>query len=70
MQQSKFQCWHTNKFHLTFCAGIEFDEFLAMYKRLFLQCRSVVSGEVDEIVSTGHKQKLAFSGALTKVRDN
>ncbi|XP_025097968.1 FGFR1 oncogene partner-like isoform X2 [Pomacea canaliculata] len=49
-----------------FSSSIEFDEFLAMYKRLFLQCRSVVSGEVDEIVSTGHKQKLAFSGALTK----
>ncbi|KAK3766816.1 hypothetical protein RRG08_051961 [Elysia crispata] len=35
--------------------AIDFDEFLGMYKRLFLSCRSVVAGDVENIVSNSHK---------------
>ncbi|XP_012942242.1 centrosomal protein 43 isoform X3 [Aplysia californica] len=35
--------------------AIDFDEFLGMYKRLFLLCRTVVSGDVADIVSPSHK---------------
>ena len=38
-------------------AGIDFDEFLAMYKRLFVLCKSVVSNDVTDLLSprTGKK---------------
>ncbi|KAK7478869.1 hypothetical protein BaRGS_00029850, partial [Batillaria attramentaria] len=36
---------------------IDFEEFLGMYKRLFLQCRSVVSGDVADIISPTHKKR-------------
>ena len=29
--------------------GIDFDEFLGMYRRLFVVCRSVVSGDIADI---------------------
>ncbi|KAL8606794.1 hypothetical protein ACOMHN_049623 [Nucella lapillus] len=35
--------------------GIDFEEFVGMYKRLFLQCRSVVSHDVEDIVSPSKK---------------
>uniref|UniRef100_A0A2C9LU64 Centrosomal protein 43 n=1 Tax=Biomphalaria glabrata TaxID=6526 RepID=A0A2C9LU64_BIOGL len=35
--------------------AIDFDEFLDMYKRLFLLCRTVVSDDVGELVSPTHK---------------
>ncbi|XP_078325336.1 centrosomal protein 43-like isoform X3 [Crassostrea virginica] len=31
---------------------INFDEFLGMYKRLFIQCRTVISGEVSGLVNS------------------
>ncbi|XP_052242723.1 centrosomal protein 43-like isoform X2 [Dreissena polymorpha] len=34
-----------------FSNSISFQEFLGMYKRLFLQCRGVVSGDVADILS-------------------
>lgn len=37
-----------------FHAGIDFDEFLKMYKRLFIQCRTVISGDVSDLVNS-HK---------------
>ncbi|XP_052708545.1 centrosomal protein 43-like isoform X4 [Crassostrea angulata] len=33
---------------------IDFDEFLKMYKRLFIQCRTVISGDVSDLVNS-HK---------------
>ncbi|XP_033120502.1 FGFR1 oncogene partner-like isoform X5 [Anneissia japonica] len=33
-----------------FSSGIDFDEFLGMYKRLFVLCKSVVSHDVSEIL--------------------
>ncbi|CAL1544508.1 unnamed protein product [Lymnaea stagnalis] len=38
-----------------FNSSIDFDEFLGMYKRLFLLCRTVVSEDVADIVSPTHK---------------
>ncbi|KAK0052565.1 FGFR1 oncogene partner-like isoform X5 [Biomphalaria pfeifferi] len=38
-----------------FNSSIDFDEFLDMYKRLFLLCRTVVSDDVGELVSPTHK---------------
>ncbi|GFR97827.1 FGFR1 oncogene partner [Elysia marginata] len=38
-----------------FSSSIDFDEFLGMYKRLFLCCRSVVATDVEDIVSPSHK---------------
>ncbi|XP_076467350.1 uncharacterized protein LOC143298352 isoform X2 [Babylonia areolata] len=40
-----------NYFTIT-ARGIDFEEFLGMYKRLFLQCRTVVSGDVEGILSS------------------
>ncbi|XP_062591577.1 centrosomal protein 43-like isoform X4 [Saccostrea cucullata] len=37
-----------------FSSCINFEEFLGMYKRLFIQCRTVVSGEVSGLVNS-HK---------------
>ncbi|XP_060585031.1 centrosomal protein 43-like isoform X3 [Ruditapes philippinarum] len=39
--------------------GISFSEFLSMYKRLFLQCRSVVSGDVSDILSPASNKSLS-----------
>ncbi|XP_048239701.1 centrosomal protein 43-like isoform X6 [Haliotis rufescens] len=36
--------------------GIDFEEFLGMYKRLFLLCRTVVSDDVGDIVPTSPKK--------------
>lgn len=38
-----------------FNSSIDFDEFLGMYKRLFLLCRTVVSEDIADIVSPTHK---------------
>ncbi|XP_078325332.1 uncharacterized protein LOC111103868 isoform X2 [Crassostrea virginica] len=35
-----------------FSSCINFDEFLGMYKRLFIQCRTVISGEVSGLVNS------------------
>lgn len=40
-----------------FSSSISFDEFLGMYKRLFLLCRTVVSGEVADILPQKSSQK-------------
>lgn len=37
---------------LPFDSGINFDEFLGMYKRLFIQCRTVISGDVSGLVNS------------------
>lgn len=44
-----------------FHAGIDFDEFLKMYKRLFIQCRTVISGDVSDLVNS-HKVGGSGSG--------
>ncbi|XP_046573618.1 centrosomal protein 43-like isoform X1 [Haliotis rubra] len=36
--------------------GIDFEEFLVMYKRLFLLCRTVVAGDVEDILPTTSKK--------------
>lgn len=41
-----------------FVSGISFDEFIDMYKRLFLLCRTVVSGEVSDILPQKSSQKV------------
>ncbi|XP_033861148.1 centrosomal protein 43-like isoform X7 [Acipenser ruthenus] len=44
--------------------SIDFDEFLGMYKRLFIQCRSVVTNDLSDIVQTPskfHEEKLHFT---------
>ncbi|KAL3883295.1 hypothetical protein ACJMK2_029577 [Sinanodonta woodiana] len=41
--------------------GISFNEFLGMYKRLFLLCRSVVSGDVADIVTPRSPNKSTSS---------
>lgn len=38
-----------------FSSSIDFDEFLGMYKRLFLCCRSVVAADVEDIISPTNK---------------
>ncbi|XP_064195829.1 FGFR1 oncogene partner isoform X1 [Anguilla rostrata] len=38
-----------------FSNSIEFQEFLGMYKRLFIQCRSVVCSDVTDIIPTSNK---------------
>ncbi|XP_052088592.1 centrosomal protein 43-like isoform X5 [Mytilus californianus] len=40
-----------------FSSSISFDEFIDMYKRLFLLCRTVVSGEVSDILPQKSSQK-------------
>lgn len=37
-----------------FSSCIDFDEFLKMYKRLFIQCGTVISGDVSDLVNS-HK---------------
>ncbi|XP_064627412.1 centrosomal protein 43-like isoform X2 [Lineus longissimus] len=44
-----------------FSNGIEFDEFLAMYKRLFILCKSVVSQDVAEIIPNSPTKKMDTS---------
>lgn len=39
-----------------FSSSIDFDEFLGMYKRLFILCRTVVAGDVAAVVSPSHRQ--------------
>uniref|UniRef100_A0A0B7A955 Centrosomal protein 43 n=1 Tax=Arion vulgaris TaxID=1028688 RepID=A0A0B7A955_9EUPU len=41
-----------------FSSSIDFNEFLGMYKRLFLLCRTVVASDVDEILSPSNKPEL------------
>ncbi|KAG9347349.1 hypothetical protein JZ751_004916, partial [Albula glossodonta] len=38
-----------------FSNSIDFQEFLGMYRRLFVQCRSVVSSDVVDIIQTPNK---------------
>ncbi|KAI1897349.1 hypothetical protein AGOR_G00082400 [Albula goreensis] len=38
-----------------FSNSIDFQEFLGMYRRLFIQCRSVVSSDVVDIIQTPNK---------------
>ena len=45
-------------------AGISFEEFLGMYKRLFLLCRTVVSGEASDILPQKSSQKVSFSNIV------
>ncbi|CAC5415574.1 FGFR10P [Mytilus coruscus] len=40
-----------------FSSSISFDEFIDMYKRLFLLCRTVVSGEASDILPQKSSQK-------------
>ncbi|XP_041106449.1 FGFR1 oncogene partner isoform X5 [Polyodon spathula] len=52
-----------------FSNSIDFDEFLGMYKRLFIQCRSVVTNDMSDIVQTPskfHDEKLHFT-SVSKV---
>ncbi|KAK7107854.1 centrosomal protein 43-like isoform X1 [Littorina saxatilis] len=49
-----------------FSSSIDFDEFLGMYKRLFLQCRSVVSGDVESILSPSHRKQDMSSNSSAK----
>jgi len=44
-----------------FSSSIDFDEFLGMYKRLFLLCRTVVAGDVADIVERKHSKSPAES---------
>ncbi|KAK3577973.1 hypothetical protein CHS0354_008917 [Potamilus streckersoni] len=44
-----------------FSSSISFNEFLGMYKRLFLLCRSVVSGDVADIVTPRSPNKSTSS---------
>ncbi|XP_003726814.1 FGFR1 oncogene partner isoform X2 [Strongylocentrotus purpuratus] len=39
-----------------FSSVIDFDEFLAMYRRLFVNCRSVVSHDISDMVPTSPKK--------------
>lgn len=48
-------------------AGIDFDEFLKMYKRLFIQCRTVISGDVSDLVNS-HKVGNPGSGLWGRLR--
>ncbi|XP_041473556.1 centrosomal protein 43-like isoform X1 [Lytechinus variegatus] len=41
-----------------FSSVIDFEEFLAMYRRLFVVCRSVVSHDIEDLVPTSRKLKL------------
>ena len=51
-----------------FCSsGISFQEFLSMYRRLFLQCRSVVAGDVADILSPTSPNKSVSSPLSNKV---
>ncbi|XP_067845315.1 FGFR1 oncogene partner isoform X2 [Heptranchias perlo] len=43
---------------------IDFDEFLGMYKRLFIQCRSVVAQDVTDIVQVPRKLPEGRQSAL------
>lgn len=49
-----------------FSCSIDFDEFLGMYKRLFLQCRSVVAGDVESILSPTHQKKAQITVSAAK----
>ena len=49
-----------------FISGISFQEFISMYKRLFLQCRSVVAGDVADILTPTSPNK-SVSSPLSKV---
>ncbi len=48
--------------------GIDFEEFLEMYQRLFLLCRTVVSGELGDVPPTTAKKMKDFpASAPSKV---
>ncbi|RUS75158.1 hypothetical protein EGW08_017066, partial [Elysia chlorotica] len=53
-----------------FSSSIDFDEFLGMYKRLFLCCRSVVAGDVEDIVSNAHKSDLKKLAEVERHSEN
>ena len=61
-------CYKVTLNSLSFPTGIDFDEFLGMYKRLFLQCRVVVAGDVKDILSPTHRKTDLSSGLAAKVR--
>ena len=61
-------CYSFNFKCLHFHTGIDFEEFLGMYKRLFLQCRTIVAGDVEDIVSPSHHKSDVSSGKSAKVR--
>ncbi|KAJ8027392.1 FGFR1 oncogene partner [Holothuria leucospilota] len=50
-----------------FSSGIEFDEFLAMYKRLFILCRGVVAQGVDNMVPESTRKPAIGSAGEPKV---
>ncbi|BFZ09479.1 hypothetical protein BsWGS_12518 [Bradybaena similaris] len=41
-----------------FSSSIDFNEFLGMYKRLFLLCRTVVASDVEDIISPSSKPEV------------
>ncbi|XP_071955883.1 centrosomal protein 43-like isoform X2 [Antedon mediterranea] len=47
-----------------FSSGIDFEEFLGMYKRLFIHCKSVVAHDVSDIL-TGSQPKSAIGSIKT-----
>ncbi|KAK3098151.1 hypothetical protein FSP39_016670 [Pinctada imbricata] len=47
-----------------FSSSIDFNEFLGMYKRLFLLCRTVVSGDVSDLLSTASNSHSKGNGFI------
>ena len=46
---------------MTPVSGIDFDEFLRMYRRLFVLCKSVVSHDVSDILVPSPRRNASFS---------
>ncbi|KAL4232933.1 FGFR1 oncoprotein partner [Mactra antiquata] len=60
----------SNKSYFTITSrGISFKEFISMYKRLFLQCRSVVSTDVNDILSPSTPNK-SLSSPFSKASNS
>lgn len=50
----------------SFFVAIDFDEFLSMYKRLFVLCKSVVSHDISDIMPASPR-RLADVQSPTKI---
>ncbi|XP_064604114.1 centrosomal protein 43-like isoform X2 [Liolophura sinensis] len=50
--------------------GIDFEEFLNMYRRLFIQCRSVVAGDVSDLVPQRSTKDSPLSSSSHKGTSN
>ncbi|XP_052809732.1 centrosomal protein 43-like isoform X6 [Mya arenaria] len=60
----------SNKSYLSITSkGISFQEFVGMYKRLFLQCRGIVSGDVADILSPTSPNK-SLSSPVSKASNS